>query len=143
MRRHIIVVVLTLSLAACATPPMGADGTLPRHALIATSWLAQAIDGTAVDPAVQSTVTFQREDQVIGSGGCNRYFGRLGLSGSTLSISSVGNTRMTCSPAPVMEQEQRFLEALQASVAWRREGDTLVLLDLAGRERLRLARAAA
>jgi heat shock protein HslJ len=49
---------------------------------------------------------------------------------------------MMCSPVPVMEQEQRFLEALQASVAWRREGDTLVLLDLAGRERLRLVRTA-
>jgi putative lipoprotein len=142
MRPRVILVLLALSLAACATPPMADDGTLPRHALIGTSWLAQAIDGTAADPAVQSTVTFQREDQVIGSGGCNRYFGRLGLSGSTVSISGVGNTRMMCSPVPVMQQEQRFLEALQASVAWRREGDTLVLLDLAGRERLRLVRTA-
>jgi len=142
MRTRVILVLLALSLAACATPPMADDGTLPRHALIGTSWLAQAIDGTGADSAVQSTVTFQREDQVIGSGGCNRYFGRLGLSGSTLSISGVGNTRMMCSPVPVMQQEQRFLEALQASVAWRREGDTLVLLDLAGRERLRLVRTA-
>ena len=142
MRPRVILVLLALSLAACATPPMADDGTLPRHALIGTSWLAQAIDGTAADPAVRSTVTFQREDQVIGSGGCNRYFGRLGLSGSTLSISGLGNTRMMCTPVPVMQQEQRFLEALQASVAWRREGDTLVLLDLAGRERLRLVRTA-
>jgi len=139
---RLILVLLALSLAACATPPMADDGTLPRHALVGTSWLAQAIDGSAVDPAVRSTVTFQREDQVIGSGGCNRYFGRLGLSGSTLSVSDVGNTRMMCSPVPVMEQEQRFLAALQAAVAWRREGDTLVLLDLAGRERLRLVRTA-
>ena len=142
MRPRVILVLLALSLAACATPPMADEGTLPRHALIGTSWLAQAIDGTVADPAVQSTVTFQREDQVIGSGGCNRYFGRLGLSGSTLSISGVGNTRMMCSPVPVMQQEQRFLEALQASVAWRREGDTLILLDLAGRERLQLVRTA-
>src|SRR4029453_19187222 len=78
MRPRVILVLLALSLAACATPPMADDGTLPRHALIGTSWLAQPIDGTAADPAVQSTVTFQREDQVIGSGGCNRYFGRLG-----------------------------------------------------------------
>ena len=139
---RVILVLLALSFAACATPPMADDGTLPRHALVGTSWLAQAIDGSAVDPAVRSTVTFQREDQVIGSGGCNRYFGRLGLSGSTLSVSDVGNTRMMCSPVSVMEQEQRFLAALQAAVAWRREGDTLVLLDLAGRERLRLVRTA-
>jgi putative lipoprotein len=77
---------------------------------------------------------------VIGRGGCNRYFGRLGLSQSTLSISGMGDTKMMCSPTMIMEQEQRFLEALQASVAWRREGETLVLLDLAGRERLRLVR---
>jgi heat shock protein HslJ len=142
MRPRVLLVVLTLSLGACATPPMADDGTLPRHPLIGTSWLAQTIDGTAVDPAGQSTLTFQRDDQVIGSGGCNRYFGRLGLSGSTLSISGVGNTRMMCSPAPLMEQEQRFLEALQAAAAWRREGDTLVLVDLSGRERLRLVRVA-
>jgi len=139
---RVILVLLALSLAACATPPMADDGTLPRHPLIGTSWLSQTIDGTAVDPAVQSTVTFQREDQVIGSCGCNRYFGRLGLNQSALSISGVGNTRMMCSPVSVMEQEQRFLEALQASVVWRREGDTLVLLDLTGRERLRLIRIA-
>ena len=140
MRPRLYLVLVALLLAACATPPMADDGTLPRHPLIGTSWLAQAIDGTPVDPAVQSTVTFQREDRVIGRGGCNRYFGRLGLSQSTLSISGMGDTKMMCSPTMIMEQEQRFLEALQASVAWRREGETLVLLDLAGRERLRLVR---
>jgi putative lipoprotein len=140
MRPWLMVVLLVLSLAACATPPMADEGTLPRHALIGTSWLAQTIDGAAVDPAVPSTLTFQRDDQVIGRGGCNRYFGRLGLSHSVLSISGLGDTKMFCTPPTVMEQERRFFEALQASVAWQRDGDTLVLLDLAGHERLRLVR---
>jgi len=58
MRPRLFLVLVALLLAACATPPMADDGTLPRHPLIGTSWLAQAIDGTPVDPAVQSTVTF-------------------------------------------------------------------------------------
>ena len=131
---------VVLSLFVSATAPMAQDATPPGHALVGTSWLAQRIDGVAVDPAVPSTLTFQRDDRVIGRGGCNRYFGRLGLNHSALSISGLGDTKMVCTPPTVMEQERRFFEALQASVAWRGEGDALVLFDLAGRERLRLVR---
>jgi len=139
--RAVLALVL-VSVAGCATtaPPLAEDGSLPRHPLVGTSWLTQAIDGAPVDPTVQSTLTFQRDDRVIGRGGCNRYFGRLVLSQSTLSISAVGDTKMLCTPAAVMEQEQRFFDALQASAGWQRAGDTLVLVDLTRRERLRLVR---
>jgi membrane-bound inhibitor of C-type lysozyme len=45
---------------------------------------------------------------------------------------------MACATA-VMEQETRFLSALAAARAVRREGDRVVLLDEGGRARLRLA----
>jgi len=44
---------------------------------------------------------------------------------------------MAC-PEPVMEQEQRYLEALGAVTAYRSESATLSLLDAGGRVRVRL-----
>ena len=52
-------------------------------------------------------------------------------------IEQAATTKMAC-PAPVMEQEQRFLAALGAVTTYRREGDRLLLLDGGGRVRLRL-----
>jgi putative lipoprotein len=135
------VALLTLvSLTGCGTaPPLADDGSLPRHPLIGTSWLVQNIDDVGVAADIRSTLTFQREDQVIGAGGCNRYFARLALHESSLAISNPGSTRMAC-PTPAMDQEQHFLEALQAAAGWQRDGETLVLLDAQRRPRLRLIR---
>jgi heat shock protein HslJ len=46
-------------------------------------------------------------------------------------------TRMAC-PSVVMDQETKFLAALEAVRKARREGDTLMLLDGDGRVRMRL-----
>jgi heat shock protein HslJ len=52
-------------------------------------------------------------------------------------LKPAGTTRMAC-PEPVMEQEQRYLEALGAVTAYRSESATLSLLDAGGRVRVRL-----
>jgi heat shock protein HslJ len=58
--------------------------------------------------------------------------------GEILRVASAVTTKMACAP-PVMEQEQRFLAALGAVAAHRREGDRLLLVDGNGRVRLRLS----
>lgn len=70
-------------------------------------------------------------DRIAGSGGCNRYFGAYTMSAETLSINGVGSTEMACD-GPVMQREAAYFQALQATRAYRRLGDTLILSDADG-----------
>ena len=134
MRSTSILIVMLVLVAGCARPRATAlpppDVTLPG-----TAWTVERIDDVAADRAA---VTLRFEDgRASGRSGCNQYSGYLQASGSALRVSEVRGTRMACAPA-VMEQETRFLAALAAARAARREGDRLVLLDEGGRARLRL-----
>jgi heat shock protein HslJ/uncharacterized membrane protein len=133
---------LCIALSAChsavptdRTPGPGEVSTSP--ALSGTSWVAEDIDGSGVLEAVQSTITFESAERIVGSTGCNQYFAPVQLSGSTLRIGVGGSTRRAC-PTPVMTQEQRFLAALTTVTAYRHENRTLWLINAAGRVRVQL-----
>jgi putative lipoprotein len=97
--------------------------------LIGTSWLAEDIGGRGVIDNAQTTITFDAEGRVAGSGGCNRYFGPVTIEGSTISFGDLGATRMACVPA-LMDQEQKFFDALAATRSYRFDdpGNKLVFL---------------
>ena len=80
--------------------------------LIGTEWGLEEIDGSGVADRVQSTLYFQRGDQIVGWGGCNRYFAGLRSDGDLIHIDPIGSTRRSCPPV-VMEQESRFFKALE------------------------------
>jgi len=88
-----------------------------------------------------STIVFDAGLKIAGRAGCNRYFGTFKQSGEqsgdAVAIKPAGSTRMAC-PPDVMDQEGRFLSALEAVKTARREGDRLLLLDGSGRVRMRL-----
>jgi heat shock protein HslJ len=105
--------------------------------LAGTAWIAEDIDGGGVADRVRSTLAFERDGRIFGSGGCNRYFGTVKLSEDRLQLTPLGTTRMACPPA-VMDQETRFLAALAATATFRSDGK-LLLLDQAGTTRVRLA----
>lgn len=110
----------------------------PAPSLIGTSWRAEEIDGRGVLERVESTLTFDGAQRISGQAACNRYFGGLELGEGTIRLKPAGTTRMACAP-DVMDQESRFLAALGAATAFRREGGSLLLLDEGGRMRVRLA----
>jgi heat shock protein HslJ len=97
--------------------------------LIGTSWRAEDIGGRGVIDSAQTTITFDAEGRVAGSGGCNRYFGPVTVESSTISFGDLGATRMACVPA-LMDQEQKFFDALSATRSYRFDdpGNTLVFL---------------
>lgn len=133
-RRTLAVVLIACScqMAAFTAEPHAT----PLAGLIATSWLAEDIGGSGVLDGVQSTLSFESETRVAGSTGCNRYFGRVQLSGMTLHFETEATTRRACTPA-IMDQEQRFLAVLNAASTYRHKGDTLSLLNDAGHELVR------
>jgi putative lipoprotein len=135
--------VLCVALSACQTAAPSGAARSPADApasLSGTSWVAEDIDGGGVLEAVRSTLTFESDERIVGSTGCNHYFVPIELSGTTLRSGPIGSTRRAC-PPPVMSQEQLFLRALSAVTAFRQEDRTLFLVDATDRVRVRLTRA--
>lgn len=108
----------------------GSNQSLDR--LIGIEWLALDIDGTPVKNKTESTISFEDATRVIGNGGCNRFFGTAKLSGETLEVGPLGTTRMAC-PETIMNQEHRFLKALE-SVRRYRVDDATDLLYLSNEQ---------
>ena len=133
-----------LTLPAVALLAMGCTGAGPTApppvtlaSLEGTSWRAEEIDGAGVVDEVQATLIFDAGQKVAGLAACNRYFGTFRQTDDALVINPGGITRMACPPI-VMDQETKFLTALEAVRKARRERDTLTLLDGDGRVRMRL-----
>jgi len=132
------IVLIALSAAGLAVGCQSARATPPAASLIGTSWVAEDIDGRAVIERTESTLSFDTVDRVSGQTACNRYFGGVELGDGTIRVKSTGSTRMACAPE-IMEQESRFLDGLAAARAFRAEDGKLLLLDDAGRVRVKLA----
>lgn len=123
----ILAVLLVLAGCSASTPRGPASDSTPAGA----AWNLVAFgDGTA--PLREITATFGDDGDINGAAGCNRYFGTYERDGDGLTVSGLGSTRMMCEP-PVMEQERRFLDAVQSATHWAQQGDRLALSDVAGR----------
>jgi putative lipoprotein len=88
---------------------------------------------------VASTLTFEGDQRVSGSTGCNRYTAPITATDTSLRVGVIAMTRRACAPA-VSDQERRFVEALTAARSYQQEGNVLRLLTEQGRARLRLTR---
>jgi heat shock protein HslJ len=135
VRGWLIALGLAVALGGCRTA--GPDGETGA-ALAGTSWIAEDIDGRGVVTGAQSTLVFDAAQRISGRAACNQYFGTMERGdGGRLLLKPAGTTRMACAE-PVMDQESRFLAALAAITAYRREGGALLLLDSTGTIRIRL-----
>ena len=85
--------------------------------LLGVSWqlVGMIDDSNAFSPVLGSvaiTATFDEENRVSGSSGCNRYTGPAILEEESISIGAVAGTRMMCPDPLVMAQESRYLHLL-------------------------------
>jgi heat shock protein HslJ len=87
--------------------------TVP-FSLIGSEWLLEDLAGSVVMDGIQATLTFPEAGKIAGSGSCNRFFGPGEISGNTIKLGPLASTRMAC-PEPVMNQEMKYLAALQAA----------------------------
>jgi heat shock protein HslJ len=97
-----MIVGMGLLLAGCTT---GEAET--SNDLLGSSWLAEDIEGQGVMDILQTTIGFDVDDRIAGSGGCNNYFGLAVIKGSTISMGPLGSTQKACPPA-IMDQEQHI-----------------------------------
>lgn len=131
--------VLTLA-AGCA------DGTKKESAMSAapgippdSTWLAEDIGGRGVIDNAQTTLSIAAEGGVSGSGACNRYSGRATIAGDAISFGPLAATRRACPPA-LMDQEQRFFDALATTHTYAIDGPFLMLYDQAGQPLVKFTR---
>lgn len=89
-------------------------GGAPVALLAGGEWVVEDIGGGGVIDSSQITIAAERSGQISGSGGCNRYFGPLTISGEGIAFGQIGATMMACGEA-LMAQEQRFFSALAAA----------------------------
>lgn len=83
-------------------------------ALLIGDWRVTDISDQPVLAGPEVSLTFDLDGSVHGNASCNRFFGSFELSGEGMAISPAGLTRMACVEDGVMEQEQRFVAALES-----------------------------
>jgi heat shock protein HslJ len=123
-------VILTYSV----TPP----GVLTPAPLTGTTWyLNSFVDdkGQFWTPGVMYPISLQLADNgnLDGNAGCNNYFGSYTLSGSTISIGTLGTTVMFCGEPGVMDLETTYLAVLPLMNLYQVSGNELTLSDGTGR----------
>jgi heat shock protein HslJ len=105
----VLFLVSLTAVATSATHP--SQGQIPYQG---TKWVLSSLDGKSVLKGTTITLTFGKES-VTGSAGCNFYSGKYKTdSPSSLTIQSIGVTRMFCGkPAGIMQQEREYINLLK------------------------------
>ncbi|HEY9236635.1 MULTISPECIES: META domain-containing protein [Phenylobacterium] len=112
--RHALPILAAIVLSACANTP-GAPPSGGNDALIGAEWRLEDLLGGGIIDNSHVTMTLAEGGSAAGSGGCNRYFGSWARpSAGKLTLSQMGSSRMACAPA-LMDQEDRFLRALETA----------------------------
>lgn len=82
-------------------------------ALDGSEWVTTELESTLAGHSVLPSIRFENQ-RVFGTGGCNRFSGRVQASGDTLTLGPVAATRMTC-PGAAMANETKFFAAVEAT----------------------------
>ncbi|WPO98977.1 META domain-containing protein [Pseudomonas sp. HR96] len=96
-------------LAGCA----GHSSKLQAERTYSVEWIG---DRPLLDNS-HLTLTLASDGRAYGTAGCNHWFAAYTLAHHHLNFATPGSTRRLCAPA-VMEQEQRFLKALETVQRW-------------------------
>lgn len=111
-----------------------------RNAVVGQDWLAEDIGGGGVVDRVRTTIAIASGGEVTGSGGCNALRGTAQINGISLAFGTIATTRKMCPPA-VMDQEGKFLRALDLTREFQLDGPYLKFLDGDSTELVRFTRA--
>ena len=109
MKHALVPALIAAALAGCASDPV----QLESDKTYRVEWIGERplIDRSHL------TITLGEDGRAYGSAGCNHWFASYRRDGDALRFEQPGATRKLCAPA-LMEQEQRFLEALGQVQRW-------------------------
>lgn len=140
MRKTLLFSLALLS-AACAqraaAPPQTPTPVMPT--LTGSEWLLEDLNGAGVVDRVQATLQFSEAGRVTGSASCNRLFGTVEIQGASLRFGPLGTTRRAC-PEAVMNQETKYLRALESAERFEFQGPYLLIFSKGLEKPLRFTR---
>jgi len=118
MNRTLVALAVAALVSGCTTQPQEPNEQIqhPQYAPLLTSkeWIVEDINGQGIIDSSRASLSFDAEGRVSGSTSCNRYFAGYSLNGHRLEINQAATTMMAC-PEALMQQERRFLNALEAA----------------------------
>ena len=127
-----------LLLAACNTTSKSEQPEMVSNwsAITGKNWqLSMVVDGNetlAPMSPVLASANFTADSKVVGSTGCNRYFGTYEENDGKLKLSPLGATQMMC-VEDAMAIENAFNNAMEKVSDWQLTKDALVLSDTNGK----------
>jgi heat shock protein HslJ len=99
-----------------------------------TRWDVVELNGEPVRDEAQGTLDFA-DGLVTGTAFCNGFGGAYELDGTELTFGELAQTLMAClEPEGVMDLESAYMTALNSVIAYRLDGENLVLTDADGTE---------
>ena len=137
MGDRLVLVVSSMTESNPGAPPVSAPVATLR--LPGSEWRLEDLGGSGVIDNIQAILAFPEAGKVAGNGSCNRFFGSAEISGNNINLGPLASSRMAC-PEAVMNQETKYLAALQAAerFEWK---DPYLLIYCKGFEKpLRFAR---
>ena len=99
--------VVAMGVLAACQKALSTAGQRPLATLAGTEW---GFAKTAEDTP-ERFVAFKTGGEVIGTGGCNRFFGNFYQDGRALTFGPLASTKKLC-PPPVMAAERELLDLL-------------------------------
>ena len=96
--------------------------------LAGINWLAESVGGEPVEDGVELRIRFDVDGSFNGHGGCNGFFGALGVTESRLEVGQMGVTSMACE-SRVMQRETTYLAAVGETASFEATETHLRLLD--------------
>ena len=101
-----------LLVAACTGQPANEVRTMVEESqLRGEAWSVTSLNGEDVTDATV-TLNFHQPGQMAGKAACNNYMATYVQNEDSFTITTGGVTMMAC-PAPLMEMERQFLDALK------------------------------
>ena len=112
-----------------AGPTDALSGTSRTEApsLVGPTWRLVSLEGRDVVAGTRVTASFESDDRMAGSSGCNRYTGRAAAAEGRLEVGLMAATRMFCGADGVMAQEAAYLDVLGKATSYRLSGNELLL----------------
>lgn len=118
---------LAVTLLVAAVPARAQGGSDPS--LAGTSWRLVELNGQPVAGTETLTLSFGRDGQVSGYGGCNQFSGPYTQSGTSLDIGPLLSTKRACVAPALNEQETAYFQALESTTRYAVESRQLVLYN--------------
>ncbi|MEJ8801653.1 META domain-containing protein [Pontibacter sp. H249] len=111
---------------ACTAKP--ATQLADDETILDAYWMLLSVEGQNIPEAQDNRMSYIRfqenEADVFGFAGCNKFNGKYKLTDTSLQLTELASTRMSC---PNIDVENRLMEALRSTTTYRRSGDVLTL----------------